>query len=295
MTSRQIESFLLAGKYLSFTKAAEAAYMTRQAISQQIALLEEELEASLFVRSQNKLELSSVGQYYFDALRRMKREWSRIQEHARELALEQEIRIGCIYAMDVTKNFYQMDWNGGMQQIDWERREPFELVDRLLAGEFDLVLTFEDSFRESLRKEELLCQELLQAETLLVYRNPGVTENGGDMSYFGSHVGIISQDQLNEGKNLEKFRSLLTKFGIQNPRIKLVQDRESVETMVELGMGYTIGTTIERFPFYPNMCAVHTGFIQKIILLQRKDDKRPAVRKLFEQSTQIFRENPVKF
>ena len=93
---------------------------------------------------------------------------------------------------------------------------------------------------------------------------------------------------MNEGKNLEKFRKLLIEFGIKNPRIKLVPDRECVETMVEAGMGYTIGTTIERFPFYPNMCAVHTGFNQKIVLLQNKDEKRKDIRQLFERSIQAF-------
>lgn len=283
MTSRQVESFLMAGKYLSFTKAAEALYMTRQAVSQQVGLLEEELGAELFIREQKRLRLSEPGKYYYDALRRMVREWGRIQENANKLAVRQEIRIGCIFAMNVAELL--LGELPEEQQIYWERKEPFELIDDLLKGRFDLVITFEDSYLESSRQDQLLYRELMTVETLLTYRKQAEGEENLSvdeaMKYLAAHDGIISQDQLNEGKNQEKFRRLLQGFGIANPRIRLLPDRESVETMVENGRGYTIGTTAERFPFYPNMSVVHTGFLMKIVLLCRKDNTKKAVKQLF--------------
>lgn len=46
-----VRCLLASARYGSFTKAAEELYMTRQAVSQQIAALERELGAKLFDRT----------------------------------------------------------------------------------------------------------------------------------------------------------------------------------------------------------------------------------------------------
>ena len=56
-----IQCLLSAGRLESFTKAAEELFMTRQAVSRQIAHLEKELGAQLFQRNTAKVELTAVG------------------------------------------------------------------------------------------------------------------------------------------------------------------------------------------------------------------------------------------
>ncbi len=61
-------TFSVAGKCLSFTKAAEELFITQGAVSQRIKLLEEQLGFSLFVRMTRKLELTKEGERLLHAL-----------------------------------------------------------------------------------------------------------------------------------------------------------------------------------------------------------------------------------
>jgi len=64
MTIRQLEYFLSAARTLSFTKTAQAFYISQSAITQQIKSLEEELDVKLFWRNNNQIRLTSVGELF---------------------------------------------------------------------------------------------------------------------------------------------------------------------------------------------------------------------------------------
>lgn len=55
----------------SFTKAAEALCLTQPAVSQQIKLLEEELETKIFIRNHNDFKLTSEGELIVEYARRL--------------------------------------------------------------------------------------------------------------------------------------------------------------------------------------------------------------------------------
>ncbi|EHV9721345.1 LysR family transcriptional regulator [Vibrio parahaemolyticus O1:K58] len=61
-------TFAVAGKCLSFTKAAEELFITQGAVSQRIKSLEEQLGFSLFVRMTRRLELTKEGERLLHAL-----------------------------------------------------------------------------------------------------------------------------------------------------------------------------------------------------------------------------------
>ncbi len=58
---KHLEAFLLTAKYKSFTKAAEALYITPSAVIQQINRLEADLSVTLFYRSRHGLQLTEAG------------------------------------------------------------------------------------------------------------------------------------------------------------------------------------------------------------------------------------------
>ena len=61
---KAIRVFDAAGKYGSFTVAAERLYVTQSAVSKQISILEDELGCRLFVRDKNGVRLTDIGQEY---------------------------------------------------------------------------------------------------------------------------------------------------------------------------------------------------------------------------------------
>ncbi|MGF1715806.1 LysR substrate-binding domain-containing protein [Photobacterium chitinilyticum] len=61
-------TFAIAGKFLSFTKAAEELFITQGAVSQRIKSLEEQLGFRLFVRMTRRLELTREGERLLHAI-----------------------------------------------------------------------------------------------------------------------------------------------------------------------------------------------------------------------------------
>lgn len=64
-----VRVFELAAQHLSFTKAGEELSLTAAAVSAQVKLLEAYLGTPLFVRSNNKLSLTTAGENYFPRIR----------------------------------------------------------------------------------------------------------------------------------------------------------------------------------------------------------------------------------
>ena len=65
MTSVQIRCFLEAAHSGSFTEAAKQLFLSQQAVSKQVAKLEQDLECTLLSRERGKLVLTVVGQFYY--------------------------------------------------------------------------------------------------------------------------------------------------------------------------------------------------------------------------------------
>lgn len=67
MYSTQLDVFVKAAEYRSFSKAANAAYISPSALIQQINLLENRLGVTLFERSNTGVKLTKAGQLIYDA------------------------------------------------------------------------------------------------------------------------------------------------------------------------------------------------------------------------------------
>lgn len=70
MHLRYIRYFLTVAEYQSFTKAAEALHISQPALSQQIKLLEENLNTQLFDRSGRTIRLTDAGKIYLEYTQR---------------------------------------------------------------------------------------------------------------------------------------------------------------------------------------------------------------------------------
>jgi len=62
MSDRRLQVFHTVAGVLSFTRAAEILHMTQPAVTHQIRQLEQELNARLFDRSNNRISLTEAGE-----------------------------------------------------------------------------------------------------------------------------------------------------------------------------------------------------------------------------------------
>lgn len=71
MADRRLQVFHAVAKHLSFTKGAEALFMTQPAVTFQIKQLEEQLNTRLFDRAQGRISLTPTGQLAFEYAERI--------------------------------------------------------------------------------------------------------------------------------------------------------------------------------------------------------------------------------
>jgi DNA-binding transcriptional LysR family regulator len=71
MADRRLQVFHAVAKHLSFTKAADALFMTQPAVTFQIRQLEEQFGTRLFDRAQGRIALTNAGQMAFEYAERI--------------------------------------------------------------------------------------------------------------------------------------------------------------------------------------------------------------------------------
>lgn len=90
MLYRQIRYFVAVVKLNSFTKAAEAEFISQSAISQQIQALEHELGVKLLERRKRTFYLTEAGRYFYQEGRKLLKETDRVIEKTREISRDEK-------------------------------------------------------------------------------------------------------------------------------------------------------------------------------------------------------------
>jgi LysR family transcriptional regulator, transcriptional activator of the cysJI operon len=91
----------------SFTKAADANFVTQSAVSQQLARLERELSAQLIERSGGLVRPTEAGQAFYQGAKEILRRFERLAGEVRSAAQQVRgvLRVGTIYSV----GFYRLD------------------------------------------------------------------------------------------------------------------------------------------------------------------------------------------
>jgi DNA-binding transcriptional LysR family regulator len=86
MELRHLKYFLAIADELNFTKAAEKLFISQPPLSRQIAELEEELQAKLFIRNNKKVELTEAGKYFKEEVTMLFQNLERISVKTKKIA-----------------------------------------------------------------------------------------------------------------------------------------------------------------------------------------------------------------
>ncbi|KAF2078778.1 LysR family transcriptional regulator [Flavobacterium sharifuzzamanii] len=98
MELRHLKYFLAVAEELNFTKASEKLFISQPPLSRQIAELEEELQAKLFIRNNKKVELTEAGKYFKEEVTAIFQNLERISVKTKKIAenVSGEFRIAYI-------------------------------------------------------------------------------------------------------------------------------------------------------------------------------------------------------
>lgn len=151
MEIRQLKYFVAVADMGSISKASKACYLTQSAISQQMKALEEELKASLFVRTQHSIVLTEAGESLLPYARKIIKE----TEMAREVvsmngAIEGTLNIGVgafiePYIRKAACKFIKQ-YPNVMLNITYNRAQHLNAM--LRAHELDVAFTMNTAYQD---------------------------------------------------------------------------------------------------------------------------------------------------
>ncbi|WP_026878883.1 transcriptional regulator CynR [Ignatzschineria larvae] len=165
MHLRYIRYFLTVAEYQSFTKAAEALHISQPALSQQIKLLEENLNTQLFDRSGRAIRLTDAGKIYLEYTQRA---FLTLHEGKQAIHDMSNLSRGSI-RIAVTPTFITYFIGLAAAQLNEQypnitlhiyEASQSKIEQRLLKNEIDLGIAFDESYSSQVAYTPLLVERL---------------------------------------------------------------------------------------------------------------------------------------
>lgn len=207
-----LRAFEAAARHMSFKRAAEELHVTRAAVSQQVALLEEQLGTRLFVRMNRALRLTEAGraclpdiQQGFDLL-----------SSGVEQAVTEDARGALVVACSPTLASKWLvprldDFNGLMPEIDVRLEAQYALPD-FHNEEADVALTFGPAvFADELHADPLFAVSVVPLCSPALCRGDGALRKPTDLTRFR----LLHDDALAQDPDLPGWASWLESFGVE--------------------------------------------------------------------------------
>ena len=290
-----VQCFLAVERNGSFTKTAEELFMTRQAVSKQIAQLEKELDVKLFDRTTAKVEVTPAGALYAAYFANTLKEWEKVRYRAKALEEKQNntVRIGSPYDMKVGDRINQAvqkcHEEGLDLQLEWTNAEVFDLVKMLLDEKLDVIITFEQTIYEIENAKEMLdilYYTTVSANLTVSKKNPRYSPNAVPAD-FEDEPCYLARDFFLEKADVEAFQREWKKYGLTIHDVRTSPNRDSMKTMVELGVGFTICTDLDAFTQTKGIATLPLNRKQELYLSWRKAENRTPVLGLLDELTQL--------
>lgn len=172
MTQSQIQYFLAVAQAMSFSKAAEALYVSQPAVSRQVLLLEQEIGVPLFDRTNQGITITDAGREFERFFRDTQRQFQELLDRTRNgsESICGTVNIGCAEAWDLSEFYPAL--SGFIAEkypnltLNLTGLNHDRLFPALHHGEVDVVITMESLLRGH---KEISSALLTQRSGLLLF------------------------------------------------------------------------------------------------------------------------------
>lgn len=227
--------FYVVAKHKHMTKASEELHISQPAISQSIKKLEEQLDGTLFLRSNKGMELTEEGKMFFEYVKgalelidSAEKEFTSFKDLAKG-----EIKIGCsttltkLILLDVIKKFHK-----DYPKIDINITNDLtsNLINDLKMGKLDFVIFNESNIKET----NVNLKKIKELKQGFVY-NPSIfCDNIENFKDLNKYPLILQKSESNS-------RKLLNYIALENnvqliPKME-VASQELITEFVHIGLG----------------------------------------------------------
>lgn len=243
MNDLQIDYFMAVATNLSFSKTAEELFVSQPAISRQISALEKELGMKLFIRNNQRTELTEVGKLFYDLFNRYKADLMNTKYEAEQLLGRSRgvVRVGFLEGWDLFNIIPpMMDRFKAMypeSDIIINCCGIKELSSSLLTDSLDLAVTMKNS---TSRFMEFETADVAEIGKILLFssRHRLAGREGLTLKDF-SRERFLAPWELEEKLIIEAIASYTRPYGFV-PQLSFVKNHESLITCVRNNMGVAI-------------------------------------------------------
>jgi DNA-binding transcriptional LysR family regulator len=246
MNDLQIDYFMAVATNLSFTKTSEELFVSQPAISRQISQLEKELSVRLFIRNNQKTELTEAGRLYYDLFSRYKADLITTRMEVDRILGRKRgvIRVGFLEGWDLFGIIPPMIERFNRDYPDIEVVINCcgvkELTTSLLNGSMDIIVTMNNTVNMN---REFVCTDAASISKILIFsaNHPLAEESNLTLRNFEKEV-FIAPYEIVDDLVIDSISSYTRPFGFI-PKLRFVKNHESMITCVRNNMGVAIADT----------------------------------------------------
>ncbi len=222
--------FLTVAENLSFSKAAEALFVSQPAVTKHIKELESKLNISLFQRKGNKIYLTEAGRLTYDHLKKIRLSYKALEYDIERLnnAFKGSLRIGASSTISqyllpkVLAAFYKR-----YPQIELFlfNGNSFEMEQKLLDNEIDMALVENESSQSNIKYLDFQDDEIIVVTGQNSVFGKRKTINLNDIS----EIPIVLREQ--GSGTLQVIQKALAKHQVLLSNLKIVMHLGSTESI----------------------------------------------------------------
>lgn len=141
MTLQILKYFVAVAHYRSYTRAAQACYITQPALSRAIVSMEKELGCKLFDRNTKQVSLTPAGEVCLQDAQEILAKCEQLKLHVRGAEhVQHHLNVGCTYVGYLPSLNRRLEESGQLFQMDTEYGNVTQLKRKLLDGKLDAIL-----------------------------------------------------------------------------------------------------------------------------------------------------------
>jgi DNA-binding transcriptional LysR family regulator len=242
MEDHRLKAFCLAIEMKSFSKAAEAKFMTQSAISHLVKKLEDELGVRLFIRKGKTVIPTPAGKLLYDHAKRILEQFTKMEDDL--YALMQRVKGTLSIGADITaatyllpQVFYSFSKDYPEVKVDLSVSSAETIMNGLREGKTEIGI-----FAGAIKKSSVFAEEIAEDEIVII---------ASDDNPLAERKTLASQDLVSQpfimpeaGSGLrELIDGFLLRIGMDPERIKVsmtLGNPELIVQMVQSGIGISL-------------------------------------------------------
>jgi DNA-binding transcriptional LysR family regulator len=289
LDSKRLRIFCAVADDGSFTAAATRLHLTQSAVSQQIALLERDLDVLLMERMPRGIRLTEAGKVLNERARKLIRESTELERDLRLLVdRPKTLTLGVFSTANaylaplVVKRFRQLNLG---YQLALRAVEPSDLASELVYGTIDVGLTWDyDFLRRSLPRLQTrhlltdpLCLLVPADHPLAAASDPVRLADLADESWVVRHHSAAPYE--------EAFEVMCRSVGFEPRVVFRTDDYQSAQGLVAAGVGVAVAPRLSTTIQHPDIAIkpiVDPSFTRRIESVVLSDALNASQRDLLE-------------